>query len=303
MEAPPVQNLFDPRYLARFSRLEILARDLVEGFIAGLHRSPYKGFSVEFAEHRAYSPGDSLRSIDWRAYGKTERYFVKEYEEETNLRAHLVIDASGSMRYGDEPSKLRYALSLAASLAYLLLKQRDAVGIAVVREAVETYIPPKASADQFATIVRVLQGLEPSGPSAMARSLHHIAQETRRRGLIVVLSDLFEDEEALSGALHHLKHKQHDCVLFHLLHPDELSLPFDRLSRFHSLEDETLRLTLDPQMLRERYIERIQGFIDAIRRTALGLRIDYAPVTTATPYDRALVRILATRAALTRRRS
>jgi len=303
MDASPVERLFDPRYLARFSRLEILARDLVEGFIAGIHRSPYKGFSVEFAEHRAYSPGDDIRSIDWRAYGKTERYFVKEYEEETNLRACLVVDASGSMRYGDEPSKLRYALSLAASLAYLLLKQRDAVGLALVRGTIETYIPPKASANQFATLVRILETAEPAGPSAMAKVLHDVAEETRRRGLIVVLSDLFEDEDALAGALHHLKHKRHDVILFHILHPDELSLPFDRLSRFHSLEDETHRLTLDPQMLRERYIERIQGFIDAIRRAALGLRIDYAPVTTSTPYDRALVRFLATRAALTRRRS
>src|SRR5262249_53196806 len=193
---------FDPTALAKYGRLALVARGLVEGFLTGVHKSPYKGFSVEFAEHRQYYPGDEIRHIDWRAYGKTDRYYIKEYEEETNLKAHLLIDASGSMGYQSKTqSKFQYAQYVAASLAYLMLHQRDAVGLAIHDTKVRHMLPPRATAKHLLRVLSVLENTQPGGETALAPLWHQLAGQIKRRGMIVILSDCFDQVSALFRAL------------------------------------------------------------------------------------------------------
>src|SRR6516225_9230457 len=201
---PSTTLQFDPTSLARYGRLALVARSLVEGFLTGAHKSPYKGFSVEFAEHRQYYPGDEIRHIDWRAYGKTDRYYIKEFEEETNLRAHLLVDASGSMAYkGANHSKFRYAQYVAASLAYLMLHQRDAVGLAVHDTHIRQLIKPKAIAKHLLQVLHALEAARPGGETALAPLWHRMAEQIKQRGLVVILSDCFEQIGPLLRALQH----------------------------------------------------------------------------------------------------
>jgi uncharacterized protein (DUF58 family) len=224
-ESPP--SALDPSAIARFGRLELVARLLVEGLMAGLHRSPFKGSSVEFAEHRQYGPGDEIRHIDWRAYGKSDRYFVKEYEEQTNLRAYLVVDSSGSMGYtGRTESKFELARRLSASLAYLMIGQRDAVGLVTFDTDVRTMIPPRSSPGHFSVVCSALERTKPGGEARLSGILHALAERVRRRGLIVIVSDGFDDVEDLSASLRHLRHRRHEVLFFHTLAPEEEEFPF-----------------------------------------------------------------------------
>src|SRR5262245_6860547 len=225
----PAHSPIDPTALARFGRLELIARLVVEGVMAGLHQSPFKGFSVEFAEHRHYGPGDEIRHIDWRAFGKTDRYFVKEYEEETNLKAYLVVDSSGSMAYaGRTASKFEHARRLAASLAYLMISQRDAVGLVTSDDPARALIPPRSAPGHFAVVCRALEESEPGGESPLSGVLHALAGRVKRRGLVVALSDGFDDLDALGSALRHLRHRRHEVLFLHTLAPEEEEFPFRR---------------------------------------------------------------------------
>ena len=290
---------FDPTELAKFGGLALVARQVVEGFLSGIHRSPFKGFSIEFAEHRQYYPGDEIRRIDWRAYGKTDRYFIKEYEEETNLKAYLVVDASGSMKYRGRQklSKFEYAQQVAASLAYLMLAQLDAVGLVIHDTKVQTLIPPKTSSKHLLTVLRTLEATTPGGETALAPIWHELAaHHLKRRGLVVLLSDCFDQADDVGRALQHLRFKNHDVLLFHVLAPEELDFPFKQPTKFRSLEVAGQEIVTDTRRLREEYLANFEAFRQAVRRKAEDLRIDYLMLRTDEPVDRALGVYLARRA-------
>jgi uncharacterized protein (DUF58 family) len=280
---------FDPTSLAKYGRLVMVARNLVEGFMTGVHKSPYKGFSVEFAEHRQYYPGDEIRHIDWRAYGKTDRYYIKEYEEETNLKAHLLVDASGSMAYkGQSASKFDYARYVAASLAYLMLHQRDAVGMALHDTKLRQLIPPKATSKHLIRLLYMLETTQPGGETSMAPIWHDLAGQIRRRGLIVVVSDCFDQLDPLLRALQHFRHRRHEVLLFHILAPEEMEFPFKKWTQFRDLEVAGNRRLVDPQRLRKEYLENFNTFCRQLRERAGGMQIDYHLLRTDEPVDRAL---------------
>jgi uncharacterized protein (DUF58 family) len=280
---------FDPTSLAKYGRLALVARSLVEGFLTGAHKSPYKGFSVEFAEHRQYYPGDEIRHIDWRAYGKTDRYYIKEFEEETNLRAHLLVDASGSMAYkGAHHSKFEYAQYVAASLAYLMLHQRDAVGLVTHDTRVRQIIKPKASAKHLLNLLTALEQTKPGGETSMAPIWHDLAGQIKRRGLIVILSDCFDQIGPLLRALQHFRHEKHEILLFHVLAPEELEFPFKKWTQFRNLEVAGHKMLVDPQKLRKEYLKNFTTFCKELRDAAGQMQIDYTMIRTDEPVDRAL---------------
>jgi uncharacterized protein (DUF58 family) len=286
---PPSSIHFDPTALSKYGHLALVARQLVEGFLSGVHKSPYKGFSVEFAEHRQYYPGDEIRHIDWRAYGKTDRYYIKEYEEETNLRAHLLVDASGSMAYrGKHDSKFAYVQYVAASLAYLMLHQRDSVGLALHDTKIRQLIAPKATAKHLLHLLRALQDTIPGGETSLAPLWHYLAGQFKRRGLIVILSDCFEQIGPLLRALRHFRHKRHEVLLFHVLAPEEIEFPFKKWTQFRNLEVAGQRLLVDPQRLRKEYLENFGRFCRELREQAGKAQVDYHLLRTDEPVERAL---------------
>src|SRR5262245_11877853 len=288
----PAHSPIDPTALARFGRLELIARLVVEGVMAGLHQSPFKGFSVEFAEHRQYGPGDELRHIDWRAVGKTDRYYVKEYEEETNLKAYLVVDASGSMAFRGSKkalSKFEYAQHVAASLAYLMLQQMDAVGLITLDTKVRSLIPPKANPKHLPKILTTLEKTMPGGETAMAPLWHELAgHHMKRRGMIFILSDFFDELESLMKALQHLRHRHHEVVLLHVLAPEEMDFPYKRLTQFRNLESAAHKVLVDARRLRDDYLANFERFRTELKDRAGKLRVDYHVMRTDEPVDRAL---------------
>ena len=297
-EAIEYRELLDPVALSKLGQLEVIATRIVEGFLTGKHRSPYKGCSVEFAEHRAYSPGDEVRLLDWRAYARSDRYYIKQFEEETNLQALLVLDASGSMGFGSSTvTKLRYAQMACACLARLMLNQQDAVGLAVLDTRVRSYIPARSRASHFRVLLEGLGKTKPGGETSLAAQLHDLAKRIRRRGLIMLFSDCFDDVEALLNALHHLRTRGHELLLFHTVAPEELSFSFTRWSRFECLETVGLRVDLDPLSVRSKYLERLQVFLDQLKKGCGEVECDYVPLTTDSPLGDALGYYLARRAA------
>jgi uncharacterized protein (DUF58 family) len=287
MPSPNLQ--FDPTSLAKYGHLTLVARNLVEGFLTGVHKSPYKGFSVEFAEHRQYYPGDEIRHVDWRAYGKTDRYYIKEYEEETNLKAHLLVDASGSMGYqGKHPAKFQYAQYIAASLAYLMLHQRDAVGLALHDTQIRRLIKPRATSKHLLQVLRALEEARPGGETALAPLWHRVAEQVKQRGLVVILSDCFEQVPPLLRALQHFRHRRHEVLLFHILAPEEVEFPFKKWTQFRDLEVAGHKLLVDPQRLRKEYLQNFGRFCKELRDAAGRSQIDYHLMRTDEPVERAL---------------
>jgi uncharacterized protein (DUF58 family) len=292
------KKLFDPTELARYGGLTLIARRVVEGFLTGVHRSPFKGFSIEFAEHRQYYPGDEIRRIDWRAYGKTDRYFIKEYEDETNLKAVLVVDASGSMGYRGKQvlSKFEFAQQVAASLAYLLLGQLDAVGLLTHDTTPRAYIPPKTSSKHLLTLLKQLEETKTGGETSLGEVWDQIAgQHLKRRGMVILLSDCFDSIPALIRALRHLRYAHHEVILFHILAPEELEFPFKNPTKFKSLEVKGQEMTVDARRLREEYLRNFEAYRADLRRATEELRIDYQLLRTDEPVDRALGAYLARR--------
>jgi uncharacterized protein (DUF58 family) len=280
---------FDPTSLAKYGRLTMVARNVVEGFLTGVHKSPYKGFSVEFAEHRQYYPGDEIRHIDWRAYGKTDRYYIKEYEEETNLKAHLLVDASGSMAYrGQRLSKFQYAQYVAASLAYLMLHQLDAVGLLVHDTQVRQMIPPRANSKHLLHVLNTLEKTQPGGETSMAPIWHELADQVKRRSMIVILSDCFDQIGPLLNALRHFRHQRHEVLLFHILAPEEIEFPFRKWTQFRDLEVQGHKLLVDPRQLRKEYLKNFDAFCKQLRDRVGQMQIDYHLMRTDEPVERAL---------------
>lgn len=283
------KSLFDPTTLSRYGRLSLIARNVVAGFLSGIHKSPYKGFSVEFAEHRQYYPGDEIRHIDWRAYGKTDRYYIKEHEEETSLHAHLLIDASGSMAYrGASISKFQYAQYLAASLAYLMLHQRDAVGLVTHDSAVRSMLPPRSTSKQLLQILTTLEKTAPGGETKLAPIWDRLASQLRGRGMIVIFSDCFDQVNHLIHALRHLRHRRHEILLFHILAREEIEFPFTRRTQFRHLEVANQLRMIDPAAVRSAYRQNFDAFCQTLRMQASNLQIDYQLMCTDEPVDRAL---------------
>lgn len=294
-EPPP--PVLDPETLAGFGRLELLARLVVEGQMSGLHQSPFKGFSVEFAEHRQYGPGDEIRHIDWRTYGKTDRYYVKEYEEETNLKAYLVLDTSGSMAYaGRTVAKLEQARRLAAALAYLMIGQRDAVGLVTSDPDVRALIPPRSAPGHFSVLCRAMEQAAPRDERPLSEVLEALATRIRRRGLVVVLSDGFDQLERLELALKLLRHRRHEVLFFQVLAPEEEEFPFRRPARFRNLENLTRSLRIDPMALRAAYLERFRAHCARLKDACREIGADYHRVSTADEVGRTLLDYLAARA-------
>ena len=293
---PGPTDALDPAALARFGRLELLARLVVEGVMAGLHRSPFKGFSAEFAEHRQYGPGDEIRHIDWRAFGKTDRYYVKEYEEETNLKAYLVLDTSGSMAYaGRTDSKLEHAKVMAASLAYLMIGQRDTVGLVTSDGEAHSMIPPRSAPGHFSVLCKAMEESKPGGEAPLHRVLHALAGRIRRRGFIVVLSDGFDDLAGLTDALRHLRHRRHEVLFLQVLAPEEEEFSFRKPARFRDLEGAGHAMRIDPAALRSVYLEKFREHCRVLKERALEMAADYHKVSTAVPHDRALLDYLSSR--------
>lgn len=289
------KDYFDPQVLAKINSLSLRARFVVDGIMLGIHKSRAKGLSTEFEEHREYSPGDDLRRLDWKAYGKFDRYFVKEYRRTTNLRSYILLDCSNSMAYaGNGISKFEYGCYLAASLAYLMLGQQDAVGLVTFSDKVEKTIPAKARQDQFVAILKELEERVPRGTSAVGPVLQEVAAGLKGRGLVMVISDLLDDSEAVTKGLRHLRYRGNDVLVFHLLDEEELNFPFDDMSLFKDLEEDLKALT-DPRAIKKAYLEILGNLIETYRSSCCDARIDYSLFSTATPLDKALVGYLAWR--------
>jgi uncharacterized protein (DUF58 family) len=282
--------------LAKIATMSLRARHVVEGLLSGLHKSPYRGYSVEFAEHREYAPGDEIRRIDWKAYGKFDRYFIKEYEEETNLRAYLLLDASASMDYGSGGMrKFDYGCYLAASLAYLMLRQGDEVGLATFGAQVQRYIPPRGGMQHLHALSRHLETVQPQGETRLEAVLRELAAKIRQRGLIILISDLFELPDTVLRTLHYFRHRRHEVLVFHVLDANELTFPFQRLTVFEDSEQPATRILSDPRSIRAAYLQQLQAFLDAYQRGCRRESIDYHLFSTTTPLDVALTRYLARR--------
>ena len=291
------QRLFlDPAVVARLGSLELKARTIVEGFLSGLHRSPFKGFSVEFAEYRQYMPGDDLSTIDWKVFARSDRPYVKKFEEETNLDCHLLVDVSGSMDYGSTGiTKHQYAACVAASLGYLMTRQRDAVGLAAFDEKIVARLPARSRPGHLHALLVTLDQLKPGRETRMAGPLHAIADSMTKRGMVVLISDLLDDPASVVRGLKHLRYRGTDVVVFHVLDPHELEFPFEEATRFEDLEnaDEVMAV---PSLVRDDYLAAIRGLIDRYRRELGGAGIDYRLLTTAEPIEMALLTYLSTRA-------
>ena len=282
------RKYLDPAVISRLKGMDVKARLVVEGFVSGLHRGPYKGFSVEFAEHRQYMPGDSIRYVDWKVYGKTDRFYIKEYEEETNLRAYLIVDASGSMGYSsDGITKLEYGCYLAASLAYLMLKQQDSVGLLTFDTKPRKYIPPRSAKKHLHVLLKELSNLSAKEETDLGETLHELAQRVKRRGLIILISDLLDDAERVIRGLKLFRHKKHEVIVFHVLDPFEVSFPFEQEVILKDMETDE-EIPAVPWEIRREYKGRVASWINNYRTVLRQSAIDYVPVKTSTPFDVAL---------------
>lgn len=291
-------ELLDSEALAKIGNLELLSMNVVDGVLSGKHRSTHKGGCFEFAEHRAYTAGDEIRLIDWRVYGKSDRYYIKQFEEETNLQAVMVVDASGSMQFGQATvSKLNYAKMACACLSRLMLRQRDSVGLALIDQAMRQYIPPRSHANHLQSMLDALRRTEAGGMTSLAGNLHEIARRIKRRGLIVIFSDCFGELEPLKKAIHHLRLRGHEVLIFQVLAPEELTFPFDRFSQFECFEQEGVRLDLDPPTIRKRYLERMRVFLSDLQQSCTQLGCDYVTMSTESHLGETLAYYLSRRAA------
>jgi uncharacterized protein (DUF58 family) len=290
------QRFLDPAVVARLGTLELKARTIVEGLLSGLHRSPFKGFSVEFAEYRQYIPGDDLSTIDWKVYARSDRYYVKKFEEETNLDCHIMLDVSASMAYGTRGmTKHEYSTCLAASLGYLMNRQRDAVGLAAFDEGIVQMLPASARAGHLRALLLTLDRLTPKRGTNVSKPLHQLADTLSKRGMVVLISDLLDEPERVIRGLRHFQFRGTDVLVFHVLDRDELEFPFERSTRFEDLETAE-ELTAQPLVVRQHYLGEINGLIERYRRELGAAGIDYRLVTTDEPLELALLEYLSTRA-------
>lgn len=306
MAHSPKTEFLSPSLVARVESLELLAKNTVEGFLTGMHKSPYHGLAVEFASHREYVPGDDIRHVDWKVWSKTDRLYLKEHEEETTLECTLVVDSSRSMSYGSPVSKFQHAAQAVACLAYLLTQQNDRVGLASIGDEPLSFLEPASRAGQLRRLLERLERARESSNSAsrngsrLEESLEQFAAKRSRRGLVVIASDFFMSQERLKNALHQIRFAKHEAILLHTLHADELTFPFSDNTLFRGLETSTELLT-EPRALRRAYLEAIERFQEQLRVMAAQLSIDYVSLRTDGPLDAALAGYLAFRRRVTSR--
>ena len=296
MTMPAYMKWLPPKALEKIQRLEFLAHGTVDGFISGKHRSSRKGASVEFAEHRQYFPGDDLRNLDWKLVARRQRLYIREYVDETNLRATVLLDCSGSMAYRSKGAaggltKFDYARHVAALLTYLLIRQQDGVGFVAYDSAVKTYMPAKAQPAQIRQILTEIDSLTSVGETDSAAALHEIAERIPRRGVVFVVSDLFGDVEATLNALHHLRFRHHEVILLHVMDPAELTFPFAELTEFEDLES-AVRIHIDAQALRHEYLSRVETYMNRLKSGCGEMHITHELLDTSVPFDEALADIL-----------
>jgi len=293
--AHPAQDhlkYLQPEVISKLSNLNLVARLVVEGFITGLHRSPYHGFSVEFAEHRQYMPGDDIRHVDWKVYAKTDRYYVKEFEEETNLKAYILLDTSASMGYASHGiTKLRYATYLAAALSYLMLKQRDAVGLAIFDQELRSYLPPRSVNTYLSVLLQELHNARSRNKTNATKTFHQLAEQIKRRGLIIILSDLLDDPAQVISGLKHFRHKKHEIIVFHILDPAERYFHFKDDAIFQDMESGE-KLSTQPWHIRGEYRRLVSEFIESYKTQCRENRIDYVLMDTSESFDAALLQYL-----------
>ncbi len=283
--------LLTPELVGHLGRLDLVARLVVEGFLTGLHKSPYHGFSSEFAEYRQYIAGEPVSHIDWRVYAKTDRHYLKVFTEETNLRATLLVDCSASMDFtGDpaRPTKKTYASYLAAALSYLLLRQNDAVGLVTFDEAPLAMVPARSMRKQLFQVLKVLDSLPTGSGTRLGKVLHRVAERVQRRGLILLLSDLMDDPERIISGLKHFRHQGHEVVVFQILDPREVDLEFEGEVEFESLEEPGRRIRLEPSHLRDSYQQRFDQWRSSLRRECRRQLVDLVEITTDTPFEKGL---------------
>jgi uncharacterized protein (DUF58 family) len=292
------RRFLDPAVIARLGSLELKARTIVDGFLSGLHRSPFKGFSVEFAEYRQYMPGDDLATIDWKVYARSDRYYVKKFEEETNLDCLLMVDVSASMSYGSHAfTKLEYASCLAGALAYLMNRQRDAVGLVGFDDRVVSMLPASARPGHLRNLLVALDQLRPGHRTDVSKPLHQLADSLSRRGMVVVISDLLDDPASVVRGLKHFQYRGTDVIVFHVLDPDELNFPFNRATRFEDLETGEEIMAV-PELVRAQYMSEINALIERYRRELGASGIDYRLLSTQQPIELALLSYLSARGKL-----
>ena len=285
-----------PDVIQQVRRLDLRARFIVEGFLSGLHNSPYHGFSVEFSEHRKYAAGDDVRQIDWNVYGKTDRFYIKKYQAETNLEAYLLVDCSASMDYASEGlmTKMDYSICLAAALGYLMIQQQDSVGLVTFDETIRSFMPPRCRRSHLQNILSTLARTRPSGKTDLAGAIHKVAGRVSKRGLIILLSDLLADQEEVIEALCHLEFRGHGLIIFQVLDHSELTFDFDGQVRFEEPESGQ-HVAVDPRSIRAAYLAELEAFIGEYQRHCRNARADFVIVDNAMTFDNALVRFLAGR--------
>lgn len=291
------RTYLQPSTVAQLANIELRARLIVEGFITGLHRSPYHGFSVEFAEHRQYQPGDDLRYMDWKLVGRADRYYVKQFEEETNLRAMIAIDSSASMKFSSTGniSKFQYASYLAAALAYLMIKQQDAVGLALYDKEIRSYLPSRSKRSYIQEILKTLEYAVPSGETGTSAALNLLAERISRRGLVIILSDFFDERESIVNALKHFRHKGHEVIAMQILDPRERDFNFGWDATFKDLETGEEMVT-QPYQIRKGYADAMKNYCDTLKRECLQRGIEYILLDVSQPFDTALREYLGKRA-------
>jgi len=291
------QRKIDRHAVERLSHLELRARLAVEGLFSGIHKSPYHGFNVEFAEYREYSPGDDPRYLDWRVLARSDRFFVKQFEAETNLNCYLLVDSSGSMDFarrgtkGDDHTRLDYGASLAAAVALLMLRQGDQVGLVTFDMAVRAFIPPRGNAKHFSVIRDALECVKAGGDTRIASVLHEIAERVRRRSLVVLISDLFDNAEEVLRGLQHFRHRRHEVIVLHLLDDAEITFPFDRVTLFEGMERGE-QVVVDPRVIAEGYRASVGAYLEGVKRGCAEKNIDYQRMLLSEPFDRALTAYL-----------
>ena len=290
-----IKKYLQPEVVSQLSRLDVIARLVVEGFITGLHRSPYHGFSAEFSEYRPYMTGEDTSRIDWKVLGRTERYYVKQFEEETNLKAYLLLDVSESMQYtSGDISKFFYASCLASALTYLMIQQRDAVGLVTFNETIQNFMPPKSVKSYFLELIKSIEKTPVGGGTQIAPVLHEIAERIKRRGLIIILSDFMDDQNAILNALNHFRYKNHEIIIFHILDAMELSFEFKKESILYDMESEA-SLRVHPAQIKNEYKRLVDQWKETYLRSCRAHRIDYIPIHTKQSFDQALIHYLAKR--------
>ena len=292
MQDNQLLKYLQPEVISSVKNLELVARLVVEGYLTGKHRSPFHGFSVEFSQHRPYMPGDNLRFIDWKVFGRTDRYYIKQFEEETNLRCHILLDVSKSMQYtSDKITKAQYASYLTAGLTYLMLQQRDSTGLVLFDDAIKSIIPARSVISHLNVILQAIDKVEYGSDTNISAALHKVAEQIRKRGLIILISDLLDEPQAILNGLKHFRHNKHEILVFHIIDPKELEFDFSGDVLFEDLESKD-KLKTQPRYIQEIYKQKFGEYLDYLKVNFSNNRIDYQQLFTSTPYDKALTEYL-----------